>query len=75
MMREKGKRAGIRKYRPRAFSISLENLERMDKYPRIGFSGIVDKFLSAFLNKLDQMEPTDPGEIVDHLMGDKEEKT
>ena len=74
MQREKGKRAGVVKYKPRAFSIGLENLDRMEKYSWISFSGVVDKFLTVFLDKLDQIDPTDPSIIADLILGDKEEK-
>ena len=75
MSREKGKQHGVVKYKPKSFSIDIETIYRMDQYAWVSFSPIVNKLLIGFLDRLDQQDLTNPTEIVDRLMGEKEETT
>ena len=73
MSREKGKKHGVVNYKVKSFSIDIGTIEKMDQKPEINYSNVVNRFLLAFMNKVEGQKWVHPNLIIDRLLGEKED--
>ena len=75
MSREKGKKHGIVKYKVKSFSIDINTIDKMDQKPEINYSNVVNRFLLAFMSKVEGQKWVNPNMIIDRLLGESKEET
>ena len=59
----KSKKAGVRRYRPKPFSISNEVYDKLQEYAWVNWSELVNEFLLSFIPFFEKENPTSPLEI------------
>lgn len=73
MSKNRGKKRGVVKYKPKSFSIDVQAIEQMDQHPEINYSNLVNRFLLEFGMKIEGKRYVNPNFIFNQMLSGTEE--